>query len=456
MIVQLLISLILLLDVFNLVWPLLPVRRRPRVADFLPALALGFCLLEFLLDEFRFRMFPAYLLTGGIFFLTLGRFFRPPSEQPKRRRQAILTILIGFPWLLLSAAIPLALPFHPIPEATGPYAVGTIVYAWKDTSRLETYTDDPSDFRELPVGIWYPVDKPAPAAPGAVGIAPVSSAQAAYPLLVFSPGAFGPRDSNISTYQELASHGYIVAAIDHTYQTPYAGFPDGRTILISPQFMQEAQAQGRTALTSPEENARILSGWISLRLADLRFVMDRLEEIHKNSGQGPLAGRMDLQRIGWIGHSLGGTSIAEFCREDARCQAALDLDGPLAGDRLSADEAPFPKPLMLMYSGVLYSDSKYHDLIYTASDKAFQRATHPAYALVISGAGHMNFTDLPLLSPVLAAALGTGPINPDRCIRIVNTYALAFFDKHLKDEAVPLLIGPSSAYPEVTFEARGR
>jgi len=452
MLLQSIISLILLLNLFNLVWPILPVPRRPRGMDFLPALALGLCLLEFFLDEFSFRMFPAFLLTGAIFVITLSRLFRPSPEQPKRRRQAILTVMIGFPWLLLSAAIPLALPFHPIPEATGPYAVGTIAYAWKDTSRLETYTDDPNDYRELPVGIWYPVDK---SVPGADGIAPVSAARASYPLIVFSPGAFGPRDSNISTYQELASHGFIVAAIDHTYQTPYANFPDGHTILISPIFMQEAQAQSRAALTSPEENARILSGWISIRLADLRFVMDRLEEIDNSSGKDPLAGRMDLQRIGWIGHSLGGASVSEFCREDVRCQAVLNLDGPLADDQASVKEAPFPHPLMLMYSGVLYTDSNYHNLIYTASDQAFQRATQPAYALVIAGAGHMNFTDLPLISPVLAGALGTGPINPGRCIRIVNAYALAFFDKHLKGEVVPLLDSASPEYPEVAFEARG-
>jgi hypothetical protein len=138
MILQLLISLILLLILFNLLWPLLSVRRRPRVTDFLPALALGFCFVEFFLDEFNFRMFPAYLLTGAIFIFTPGSFFRPAPEQPKNRRRAILTAMIGFPWLLLAAALPWLLPFHPIPAATGPYSAGTIAYAWKDSSRLGT------------------------------------------------------------------------------------------------------------------------------------------------------------------------------------------------------------------------------------------------------------------------------------------------------------------------------
>lgn len=460
---QLLISLILFLNLLVLIWSLLPMRRKPRWLDFLPALALGLCLLEFLLDEFNFRMFPAYLLTLSIFVLTLGRLFRLSSEQTKRRWPAVLAAMIGFPWLLFSAALPLVLlPFNPIPAATGPYAVGTITYAWKDTSRLEMYTDDLNDYRELPVQVWYPVDKTVQTATNGIVNAPVSMAQATYPLLVFSPGAFGPRDSNISTYQELASNGYIVAAIDHTYQTPYASFPDGRTILISPKFVQEVQIHNQVMITTPQEDARILDDWIVLRLLDLRMVVDGLEQINNDAGQSPLAGRMDLSRIGLIGHSLGGTSASQFCREDARCQAVVSLDGPLFGDRVSVAsdgrqtfvETSFPKPLMLMYSGVLFTDPKYHDTIYMASVMAYQRTSQPVYALVIDGAGHMNFTDLPLISPVLAGALGTGPINPERCIRIVNAYTLAFFDRNLKGEAVPLLDGPSSEYPEVTFQSR--
>jgi hypothetical protein len=173
---------------------------------------------------------------------------------------------------------------------------------------------------------------------------------------------------------------------------------------------------------------------------------------------------MDLGRIGLIGHSLGGTSVAQFCRQDTRCQAAIDLDGPLFSDPLSAAsdgqqtlvEAPFPKPLMQMYSGVLYNDPRYHDTIYLSNRTVYERATQPAYALVFGGAGHSNFTDLPLISPMLAQSLGVGTIDPARCIRIVNAYTLAFFDGYLKGLAAPLLDGPSSDYPEVIFASRNR
>jgi hypothetical protein len=39
-------------------------------------------------------------------------------------------------------------------------------------------------------------------------------------------------------------------------------------------------------------------------------------------------------------------------------------------------------------------------------------------------------------------------------VEIINTYVLAFFDKHLRGETVPLLDGPSPDYPDVEFQLR--
>ena len=463
--VKLLISLILFLNLLVLFWTLLPVRQKPRWLDFLPALAVVLCVLEFFLDEVNFRMYPAYLLTVLLFLFTLGRLRRPSTEQPRHRKLAVIASLSGLLLLINSAALPFwILSFDPLPAPTGSYKVGSITYAWVDTLRPETYTEDPNDHRELPVQIWYPVDITAQTAGSANGGAPVSARQATYPLIIFSPGALGPRDSNDSTYLELASHGYIVAAVDHTYQSAYTSFPDGRVTLFSPIFMQEMQAHVQATLVDPIEDERILRGWIAIHMADLDFVVDQLEGVNRGDPQGPLARKMDLGRTGLIGHSLGGVSVAEFCRQDPRCQAAVNLDGPLFADQLSVTsdwqqtlvETPFPRPLLQMYSGVLYNDPRYYGTIYVPNRTAHERATEPAYALVFEGAGHSNFTDLPLISPMLAKVLGIGTINPYRCIRIVNTYTLAFFDRYLKGQDAPLLKGPSSEYPEVIFASRNQ
>jgi hypothetical protein len=264
-------------------------------------------------------------------------------------------------------------------------------------------------------------------------------------------------------YRQLASSGYIVAAIDHTYQSPYSNFPDGRTVVISPIFLEEVQRDSLAALGDPEEDNRILQNWLSIRLADLRFVTDRLKEVNQGAPSGPLAGRIDGEHIGYIGHSLGGSAVALFCRAEERCKAAISLDGPMYGDRTSIDatgqqvilENPFPRPLMLMH-GMLYADPKYRDTVYLADQRAFEHATQPIFMLLVRGAGHMNFTDLPLVSPILAQVQGTGTIDAGRCLVLVNRYAQAFFDLYLKDEPSSLMDGPSPEYPEVMFESRNQ
>jgi Platelet-activating factor acetylhydrolase, isoform II len=76
------------------------------------------------------------------------------------------------------------------------------------------------------------------------------------------------------------------------------------------------------------------------------------------------------------------------------------------------------------------------------------------YYMQVPGMFHVNFTDIPYLSP-LAAQLGlAGPIDAQRAHDIVNAYSLAFFDQHLEDRPAALLAGPSKHYPEVLFETR--
>ena len=113
--------------------------------------------------------------------------------------------VIGGGFLLAAALFAVLLPrllfpAYESPEVTGEYAVETPEYTWVDESRTETYTDT-GEKRKLTVKIWYPVEQP----------------EHSCPLVVFSHGAFGVIDSNHSTCTELASHGYVVASIGHTY-----------------------------------------------------------------------------------------------------------------------------------------------------------------------------------------------------------------------------------------------
>lgn len=60
-----------------------------------------------------------------------------------------------------------------------------------------------------------------------------------------------------------------------------------------------------------------------------------------------------------------------------------------------------------------------------------------AHETIFKGAGHLNFTDLPLFSPALAQALGVGDVDARECIEKMNQVVLNFFDSYLKNGGRP-------------------
>jgi len=108
------------------------------------------------------------------------------------------------------------------------------------------------------------------------------------------------------------------------------------------------------------------------------------------------------------------------------------------------------QPFMFMTPKMMYpiEDS------YSRMGARYERLEHVRYYLAIEGFTHFNFTDLPLISPMLETRGITGPIHGLRGMRIVNDYTLAFFQKHLNNRNTSLLNGPSLDYPEVLFEVR--
>ena len=144
-----------------------------------------------------------------------------------------------------------------LPEPTGPRPVGTTSLHLNDTSRPDPWAAGVSA-RELMVSLWYPATPsdgrrarymtPAESelqltSRGITGVPPdalstgrtnaVSDAtpagrQRALPLVVLSPGFTNSRSTLTALAEDLASHGYVVAGIDHTYESYATAFPDGR------------------------------------------------------------------------------------------------------------------------------------------------------------------------------------------------------------------------------------
>ncbi len=451
-------ALILVCCLLLLVWPLLR-RTRPRWLNWLSVTAVLLVILHLILEGYRWQMVPAYLLVAGLTVWTLSG----------RKMPLIISIgsLIG---LVVAVALPVLLPVPRPLAPTGPYAVGTAVYHLTDPARDEIYTDDPADKRELMVQVWYPAQPPqsgtnpvrylediAVAGPviarrlqlpaflldhlnlaysQSFPEAIIAADGGAFPVIIFSHGLNGFRNQNTTLVQELASYGYVVAAIDHTYANIFTVFPNGRVTFYEPAIFSDKPVD-------PPRNSNTLVGvWAQ----DMAFVLDQMAGWQGEAGN-RFNGRLDLTHIGVFGHSTGGGAAAEFCLTDPRCTAGLGLDAwvePVSNYALDG----LPAPFMLIQADLWQSVPGHAN---SARARAiYEAGLTDSYLLIVTGAAHYDFTDLPLFSP-LTPQLGLSSDIPSRHMAtMLNAYALSFFDLYLKGESSELL-GETAVYPEITF-----
>ena len=482
-----------LLAVLGLVIPQL---HTMRGVGYVSLLALLIAAAQIAIEGPRWQMIPAYVLTILFFLIWLLGIILPGALHVNRF-VSILSTGAGILVLVISIALPILLPVFHFPKPTGPYAIGTLIYHWVDTSRPELFTTDPNDHRELMIQVWYPAknEPSAPRAPyiqdadsvtpalasvthfpgflfthykyvttNAVASAPMADNQSSYPVLIYLTGLDGFRAVNTFQIEELVSHGYIVVGLDQPGAVALVHFPDGRQISgwskgeIQPLVMQSVEPQPKT----PTIYGKALpEGIIPYFAQDVSFTLDQLAAINTFDPNHILTGRLDLGRVGTFGISLGGMNAAEACLKDPRLKACLIMDVYLPANVVKAG---LQQPgMFLTRDANTMRLERARSGGWTENDIAltldtmrtvFQNLQGDGYYVEIPKMFHINFTDAPYWSPIMSLIGLTGPINGQRGFDIVNGYSLAFFDKQLEDQPSPLLNGPSKQFPEVNFEKR--
>jgi dienelactone hydrolase len=265
--------------------------------------------------------------------------------------------------------------------------------------------------------------------------APLSNARPSYPVLVYSHGWNGFRNLDTSLMQELASYGYVVVSVEHTYGAMVSVFPDGRVAYNNP----DALPFGVSDEVYYAAANQLVTQWAD----DIAFTLDTLDEMNAGDTAHGFRGGLDLERLGVFGHSFGGGASVEFCARDPRCQAGVGLDAYVISVTESVRREGLRQPFLFLFSESWPSEpnTTFFDEIYSHSDEAA--------VFTILGTSHYDFTDLPMMSPI-APQLGLkGPLDGERVVQIVNAYTLALFDRALGGRATTLLDGPSPTYPEV-------
>ncbi|MCY9784154.1 alpha/beta hydrolase [Nocardiopsis sp. EMB25] len=396
----------------------------------------------------------------------------PSTESGAAVRQATARVIRAGAALTLAAALTLVSSAsagavaadsdhdHPatappafLPEPTGDRPVGTTVLHLVDEEREDVWAGGP---RELMVTLWYParadVGRPAPYMTEAEsaatveglgldlpadtlhrirtnarsGVPPAFLRDGGFPLVVLSPGAGLSRTQMSALAEELASHGFVAAGVDHAHEAAPVEFPD--------RLVTECTGcrSGEWALGAVN------------RAEDVSFLLDRL------TGSDPAwrwSRVIDADRVGMVGHSWGGTATAETLRAEERVDAGINLDGPYYAP--AVDEG-VDKPLALIEND---QGNRWHGV-----DQMWPRLSGWRQWIRLEGSGHSSGTDRGVLMEQLgltgaltpeqwAAQFGDIPVG--RGLDLVRAYGVAFFDHHLRGGEQPLLDDPEGVHPEL-------
>jgi alpha-beta hydrolase superfamily lysophospholipase len=272
------------------------------------------------------------------------------------------------------------------------------------------------------------------------------------PLLLFSPGYTGLMSAYTALLEDLASHGYVVLCIGHPGEVVAMRLADGTfaSLLDSAGNMnsdvhdviaewadEDSTLARATRTRDADERLAILRTYIRAApktnavvarwAQDTRFALERFANLAGNTTAGRVAARTETSRVGAFGHSMGGVVAGQFCVDDARCVAGLNLDGsPQSGTMI---DARMPHPFLMVYSA--------RPGRVGASDPIYQRAASAYYRVDVDFTQHLDFSDMNFWAGPLSRA--HGPLAPDTAASVTRMIVREYFDQEMRGTPSPLL-----------------
>jgi dienelactone hydrolase len=245
-------------------------------------------------------------------------------------------------------------------------------------------------------------------------------AAGSFPLVVFSHCHSCTRLSNASVALRLASHGFVVLAVDHAGDTLWD------------------QLAGNPAALDGETLQR--------RVDDLEVALDV---------SSPMLAGADRTRVGVLGHSFGGVTAGRIAQLDTRVQAAASLAAPMENPLIpGVTLAELTQPLMFL---VAVEDNSITEFGNRFIRDNYDDAPGAAWKLEVADAGHWSVSDLVGLVDLFAPGCGEGTrqtddtpfsyLDPAVGRGLTASYVTAFFRATLEDDAGARAYLGSSAPP---------
>ena len=345
------------------------------------------------------------------------------------------------------------IPLRNIAKAKGPYFVGTQNFQIVDTSRAMWFSENIKGSRKLSVKIWYPTDnitslKRAPylnkykligsaisklfgvpiALMNRAGGVKCNSwlnavpANGRFPLIVYSHGHQSIKVANTSQAEEMASNGYIVVAMDHSYDAALTILDDDKIIYSRSKLPSNDQEALQDSMIQRVKNQ------LKIRTEDVSFVINELKtRFEKDKRFSKIA---DFDNIGIFGHSFGGCTSITSAFNDDRIDAILGLDTyflPLPKEIIKKDiDRPF-----VHLGQVSWGDSDNYEVM----SELGKSSNRGFYHFAVEGSKHNDYTDFSQFTK-LTRKFGSGKISPKNIRYIMNDVMLGFFDYHLKNKSI--------------------
>ena len=388
----------------------------------------------------------------------------------KKKMYILITILL---LLLVAGAYYIFRPAL-FAKPTGKYAIGTMSYCVTDPDREEIFITDKHQARQIPIQVWYPAENTsqsdyAPYIPEATKVseaisellhipkallyplqfkrsnalvkAPINKENAQYPVLLYLTGLYGHRCINTFQIQELVSQGYIVVGIDCPMAVALATFPDGSTLKSLPRTLIDPMLNESLTEENPllNYNGKTFEGGLIAYFAkDVSRVIDFLTALNTNDPNHLLYNKLNLDRLGAFGVSLGGVIVSEASWRDRRIKASLIMESPIP-KKIAQTGLPVPTMVITRPAEAMRAERKKSGG-WTESDieqhlstmRALFENTAESEFVQLPDMFHVDFTDVPLWVP-FAQLLGLSGRTPiEETHDKLNSLTLKFFEEYLQ------------------------
>ena len=388
----------------------------------------------------------------------------------KKKMYILITILL---LLLVGGAYYIFRPAL-FAKPTGKYAIGTVSYWVTDPDREEIFITDKHQARQIPIQVWYPAENTsqsdyAPYIPEATKVseaisellhipkallyplqfkrsnalvkAPVNKEKAQYPVLLYLTGLYGHRCINTFQIQELVSQGYIVVGIECPIAVALATFPDGSTLQSLPRTLIDPMLNESLTEENPllNYNGKTFEGGLIAYFAkDVSRVIDFLTALNTNDPNHLLYNKLNLDRLGAFGVSLGGVIVSEASWRDRRIKASLIMESPIP-KKIAQTGLPVPTMVITRPAESMRTERKKSGG-WTEKDieqhlstmRALFENTAESEFVQIPDMFHVDFTDVPLWVP-FAQLLGLSGRTPiEETHDKLNSLTLKFFEEYLR------------------------